>query len=161
MDFPEELYCKNRKKIQSSEILDKHYQYARHKPGHDWNERHELPDYTKIKIDPNNKNNQSFNWDQFSEPHWVRFDPQGKYLIDYAVVGFLTGTIRNVDQFDNNIENGLIDVEHKPIENNYSHCQLYCTEKFKNIETNKKTIRRAIRMAMRHNSHVFLKPFES
>lgn len=163
MEYPDELYRNEREPLQKSAILDHHYLYARHKPGYDWKEVEGLPDFTKIKIDPDDKDkNQSFNWEKFSEPHWVRFNPQKEYLKDYAVVGFLTETIRNIEQNSENLMPNLLDVEHDPDEINYSHCQLSCLEKFKAIPTKKqkRSAKRAIRMAMRHRSKVFLKPNE-
>ena len=163
MEYPEELYRKGRHKLDKSKIINSDYLYARHKPGHDWNEIEGLPDFTKIKINPNEpSNNQSFNWDRFSKPHWVRFNPHKKYLNEYAVVGFLTETIRNLSKHDPDLEIDLVDVEHKPEEINYSHCQLSCLEKFKLIETKRQKKERAssIRMVMKHNSKVFLQPNE-
>lgn len=166
MEYPEELYQDGRDRLDKSAILNPHYLYARHKPGYDWDEIEGLPDYTKIKIDPEiPEKNQSLNWDQYSEPHWVRFNPEKVYLKEYAVVGFLTETIRHIEGCDENSEldlSNLIDVEHDPIEINYSHCQISCTDKFRNVPTKKekKSRKRALRMAMRHRSEVFLKPNE-
>lgn len=139
MKYPNELYRNGREELDKSNILDTHYLYARHKPGVDWNESQGLPDFTKIKIDPDKSDkNQSFNWDKLSEPHWVRFNPAKEYLQHYAVVGFLTETIRNIDKYSTDCEKNLIDVEHKPVDINYSHCQLLCTGKFKMITANRK-----------------------
>lgn len=160
MEYPEALYCNGRKKLDKAEIFNSNYLYARHKPGYDWIEEEGLPDFSKIKIDPKTPSkNQSFNWDRFSEPHWVRFNPQKEYLKEYAVVGFLVETIRNLKQTNCELENDLVDVEHEPVNINYSHCQLVCLERLKKKKQNKK-IRRAIRMAMKHNSKVVLKPNE-
>jgi hypothetical protein len=166
MQYPDELYQRGRKKLDKSAILSSDYLYARHKPGYDWNEKEGLPDYTKIKIDPENKEkNQSLNWDRFSKPHWVRFNPNRVYQKEYAVVGFLTETIRHIEKYENNSEldlSDMIDVEHDPVEINYSHCQISCSDKFRITPTKKekKSIKRALRMAMRHRSKVFLKPYE-
>lgn len=164
MEYPEVLYQNGREKVDKDAILESHYLYARHKPGYDWNEAEGLPDYNKIKINPDSpEKNQSFNWEQYSEPHWVRFKSEKIYLKDYAVVGYLAGTLKHIEK---NIDDeksalsDLINVEHEPIEINYSHCQISCTDKFKKITTNKKSIKRALRMAIRHQATVFLKPNE-
>ncbi len=160
MEYPEALYCNGRKKLDKAKIVNSNFLYARHKPGHDWNEEEGLPDFSKIKINPKKPSeNQSFNWDQYSEPHWVRFNPQKEYLKEYAVVGFLVETIRNIKTFNDELENDFVDVEHEPVKINYSHCQLVCLEKLRLIKNNK-PVRRALRMAMKHNSEVFLRPNE-
>jgi hypothetical protein len=164
MEYPSDLYQNGRIKLSRTDIHNSDYMYARHKPGYDWDEDQELPDFSKIKIDPENPDkNQSFNWDKFSKPHWTRFNLGKKYLEEYAVIGFLTETIRNISKYVENLEPNLIDIEHEPIEINYSHCQLSCAERFrrKNNKKEKRKIRRAIRMAMKHNSKVFLKPYEN
>ena len=165
MKYPEELYRQGRPILDKSEISKKEFLYARHKPGHDWKIDENIPDYTKIKIDPDNQDeNQSYNWDKLSKHHWVRFNPLKEYLINYAVVGYLADTIRNIEKycFENNgvtaVSKGTLDVEHKPTEINYSHCQLLCTDKFKESNVSKRIKKRAMRMGMRHNSHVFLMP---
>ena len=164
MEYPDALYQSGRKRLDKSAILDRDYLYARHKPGYDWDEKEGLPDYTKIKIDPDHKGkNQSLNWDRYSKPHWVRFNPDKIYQKEYAVVGFLAESIRHIEKCENNSKldlSDMIDVEHDPIEINYSHCQISCSEKFRKIPARKekKTIKRALRMAMRHRSKIFLKP---
>lgn len=49
MEYPEELYCNGREKLDKLNIIDSNYLYARHKPGYDWKEEEGLPDCTKIK----------------------------------------------------------------------------------------------------------------
>lgn len=157
MEYPEALYSNGRPRLSNNEILKEHYLYQRHKPGYDWKEEEGLPDFTKIKIDPNNpERNQSYNWEKFSEPHWVRFNPQKEYQIEYAVVGYLTETIRNLNQYDSGLPNKILDVEHAPVDINYSHCQLSC---IKTPETRiDKTKKRAMRQALKNKSKVFLAP---
>lgn len=161
MQYPKELLRNHRDKLDSSDILDSHYLYKRHKPGHDWDENLDLPDFSKIRIEPDNQNeNQSFNWEKFSEPHWVRFTPQGEYLLQYAVVGYLTETIRKADIYDQRVEKDLVDVEHDPIEENYSHCQIFCLDKLKQMQkAERKKQKRFIRLAMKHKALVSLKPY--
>lgn len=163
MEYPQELYPEDRQALNEDRILDTHNLYQRHKPGYDWKESEGLPDFTKIKIDPkNNINNQSYNWELFSAPDWVRFNEHKEYQKEYAVVAYLAGVIRNIERFDdsNHLEPGLLGVEHAPNDINYSHCQLYCTDKFAAIEDNLKGIRRAARLAIKHGAKTILKPFE-
>ncbi len=162
MEYPQELYPNERQTLNEDKILDIHKLYQRHKPGYDWKESEGLPDFTKIKIDPkDNKNNQSYNWELFSAPAWVRFNEQKEYKKEYAVVSYLAGTIRNIERYDNSnlLEPGLLGVEHTPNDINYSHCQLYCTDKFVNSEELRKK-RRAARLAIKHGAKTLLKPFE-
>ena len=133
MEYPDALYSNNRPVLPKEEILDDQYLFQRCKPGYGWIEKEGLPDYTKIQIDPKNEKTQSYNWERFSKPHWVRFNLSEKYLIEYAVVGFLPLNIRNLHEYypmykeyDPWVIKSILDVEHKPEEINYSHCQLLC-----------------------------------
>ena len=163
MKYPTQLLTNGRDKLDRVLIKSDNLLFARHKPGYDWNDGEDLPDFTKIKLDtivP--ENNQSLNWDKFSEPKWVRFNTNQEYQKDYAVIGYLTASIRNISKANNNLTNDLIDVEHNPIDLNYSHCQLECLEKLKSIEGRKKikSIKRLLRMALKHNAVVLFKPGE-
>ena len=162
MEYPQELYSNGRETLHEDQILDSHKLYQRHKPGYDWKESEGLPDFTKIKIDPKEKkNNQSYNWEIFSSPAWARFNEKKEYQKEYAVVSYSAGTIRHIERYDdlNLLEPDLLGVEHAPNEINYSHCQLYCTEKFANSD-NLKGKKRAARLAMKHGANTILKPFE-
>ena len=159
MDYPESLYKNNREKLDKSCIKLLDNLYARHKPGYDWDEKEGLPDFSKIKIDPYNKEkNQSFNWDRFSEPKWVRYNIELVYQNEYAVIGYKVSSIRNINEINCDISNNLIDVEHDPIECNYSHCQLECMDDLK--ANNSRQLRNLLRMAIKHNAQVLFGPNE-
>ncbi len=159
MEYPRELYRNGRPKLPASDIESSHRMYMRHLPGYDWNMDEGLPDYTKIKIDPENRNNQSYNWNKFSKPHWARFNPDCEYLPEYAVVSYLVDTIRRPDQYDNSIPANMIDIEHKPIEINYSHCELLCKEVFDKLRTAEiRKIKRPVRLAFKNKAEIELLP---
>jgi len=155
MEYPDALNTNGRPTLSKEEILADNYLYQRHKPGIDWVEKEGLPDFSKIKIDPKKpENNQSYNWDRYSEPHWVRFNPQKEYQIEYAVVGYLTETIRNLKNYNSKLLNNFLDVEHVPVDINYSHCQLSCDRGAT------KSVRREMRKTLRHKVKVYLNPYE-
>jgi len=122
--------------------------YARFKPGSDWRQEEQLPAYEKIKVD------QSFNWEVFSIPEWTRFNPNREYLANYAVVAFKIHPIRLSEKivlpagFTPLINNSL-DIVHKPIPENYSHCELACDPAIHKD----KTVRRIIRMTIKFSHH--------
>ena len=148
MKFPSLLLQNGRKKKSSTCIKNWHYLYTRHKPSSDWNHEEGLPDFTKIKID------QSFNWCNYSIPLWTRFNDVQEYLEDYAVAGFSAGTIRCEHQKYDLFDSQVVDVQHEPIETNYSHCELHPVRKLS------KTERRALRASLRHHCVVPLFPGE-
>lgn len=169
MEYPDELYSKDLNPLPKEQILDEDYLYQRHKPGHGWKPEEGLPDYTKIEISPEKGRLQSYNWSRFSKPHWVRFNSAKQYLIEYAVVGFLPRTIRNIHEYDPvnkeydpEIIKGTLDVEHKPEEINYSHCQLLCNFHPALLETRKitKKAKRSMKIALRHGAKTIYKPYE-
>ena len=148
MKFPKLLF-QNKRKIRSSEcIRNWNYLYTRHKPSTNWNKDENLPDFSQIKLD------QSLNWCNYSIPAWVRFNDGGDYLSDYAVAGFKADTIRNEHLKSESFPKRVLHVNHKPIEMNYSHCELLCIEKLS------KSKRRELRMSLRHNCIVPLLPGE-
>ncbi len=148
MKFPSLLLQNDREKIFSEGIRNWNYLYTRHKPSSDWNPDEDLPDFTKIKID------QSFNWCNFSIPIWTRFNNEKKYLSDYAVAGFKAKTIREEHLKSEMFDSKVIDIEHKPLSTNYSHCELFTFKKLS------KTEKRKIRMTFRHKCIIPLKPNE-
>lgn len=153
MEYPQELYANGREKCPNTDIKDDHYLYMRHLPGHSWKEEEGIPDYNTIKLDFNNReNNQSCNWNIFSEPHWVRFDINKNYKIENAVVGYLVYNLRNLDLYNTEVPGDIIDAEHDPIDQNYSHCQLLCLRSFTKKE------KRALRMEFKHAAKVLLLP---
>lgn len=153
MEYPQELYSNGRSKCKNEEIKNEHFLYMRHLPGHSWKTEEGIPDYNTIKLDYSNRDaNQSCNWDKYSEPHWVRFDIEKNYRIDNAVVGYLVNIIRNLNSFKPEVPADIVDVEHDPIDQNYSHCQLLCLRKFSKSE------KRALRMEFRHGAKVYLLP---
>ncbi len=148
MKFPVFLLQKNRKKKVSKKIKNWNFLYTRHKPSTDWNEEEGLPDFTKIKID------QSFNWCNFSIPIWTRFTDKKEYLSEYAVAGFKVKTIRNEHLTKGIFDTRVIDIEHKPVAANYSHCELI------KIRDLNKAEKREIRATLRHKCIIPLRPNE-
>lgn len=155
MNFPTQLLRGNRKEKPQERILLFHYAFVRHKPGHDWKDEDELPDFTKIKIE-----DQSCYWDQYSIPIWARFNDVKEYKEDYAVVAYKVSTIRQTSKVLRikkytkvEFDDLTLNIRHLPIDTNYSHCEM------SSIVLNK-TERREIRMTLKHNSKVYLKPNE-
>jgi hypothetical protein len=93
--------------------------YARHKPGYDWKDGDDYPDYTKIKP------TQSFNWSAFSIPVWTRFNDRKEYLSDYGIMGYSVNSIRNAHHFSRILPEKAFGLRHIPLEYNYSHCETY------------------------------------
>lgn len=148
MKYPNLLLMHGRKTFDKNNIKNFNYLYTRHKPSNDWDDKNGLPDFTKIKID------QSFNWCNFSIPAWTRFNAEKKYLNDYAVAGFYVKTIRESYKNSPEFTEQVLEIEHKPLEINYSHCQLIA---LKNLN---RTEKRELRMTLRHQCIVPLKPGE-
>lgn len=145
MRFPFLLKRYGRRKFDERFIDAESHAYTRHKPGHDWKEGDDFPDFSKIKVD------QSMNWSAFSLAIWTRFDGKGDYLKDYGVVSYRIDAIKNsvkyCDQFDRN----PYKIIHCPENINYSHCQLeYCGE---GNQANK-TIRQLYRNMLSENCRV-------
>lgn len=151
MRFPLCLKRNDRSAFAEDKILKNHYLYAYHIPGHDWNDKMKLPDYTKIKMD------QSFFWCAFSIPIWARFKIENAKIIykeNHAVVAYKVKTIRYTKEINPNFENFTLTVIHKPEDFNYSHCELKQKRELKRKE------RREIRMTLKHQSKVPLKPWQ-
>jgi hypothetical protein len=148
MNFPKCLNWGGRKIFPEYKIISKHYMYARHKPGSDWKEEDEYPDFSKIR------STQSFNWSAFSIPIWTRFNDRKEYNADYGVIGYSVKTIRFTSKFDPQVADGIFEVKHKPDEFNYSHCELYEVSNLSN-----KTEKRAFRMALVHRCSKELRPY--
>jgi hypothetical protein len=121
MVFPECLLQGTRKKLPENRISNINLMYARHKPGSEWKDGDEYPDFSKIKSD------QSFNWSAYSIPFWVKFNPKREYLSDYGIIGYSVRIIRLCHQLAEGMENleGIYGLRHAPDLENYSHCELY------------------------------------
>lgn len=148
MRFPPCLLQRGRESLPTSRIKNFHRVFIRHKPGYDWDESTGLPDYTKIKID----GEQSCNWSMLSLPSWARFNINKEFLEQYAVIGYLVKSIRKPEKYNDTLEEGLLDLQHKPEENNYSHTQLCALKKVGRKQ------KRSIRLVMKNKSSVELKP---
>lgn len=146
MRFPRALLQRGRPTLPKQRIHLSNYMYSRHKPSSDWDYVHGLPDFTRIRHD------QSYNWCLFSIPAWTRFNSQHEYLQDYAVAAFSVRTIRE-SQPNGSISGSIVlDIEHRPQTDNYSHCELVTPSELTKIQ------KRQIRMKLRHNCHVPLYP---
>ena len=146
MKFPSLLFQKNRKKLEASRIREWNYVFTRHKPSTNWNHDENLPDFATFKINEN----QSCNWCNYSIPIWTRFNDKQDYCSDYAVAGFKVNTIRGLQ-----VGSKFFNVEHSPIQTNYSHCEIRTSEKLT------KTEKREIRASLHQNCKTFLKPNET
>ncbi len=146
MRFPKSLYQNGRETLGEEKILPITYMFARHKPRVDWVIGEDFPDFTKLKSD------QSFNWSPFSLPIWARFNNQKVYFKDYGVMGYSVKKIKNAHLIDNNIPADIFRIHHQPDPNNYSHCELYQT----NRPTTKE--KRAWRMMLVHNGKTHILP---
>ena len=149
MTFPKSLIKGNRREFPEDKISTKNLMYARHKPGYDWNEGDDYPDLSKIKID------QSFNWSAYSLPCWARFNPNKVYQSEYGVVGYSVNKIRNpINDLGESILVVNPNVNHKPEDNNYSHCELVLESPIT------KSLKREYRTALKHRSVVYLRPHQ-
>ena len=122
MQFPECLKRKGRKTLPEKKINNKNLMYARHKPGVQWKIGDEFPDFKQIRSD------QSFNWSAFSIPVWARFNERQEFFYNYGVMGYSVHTIRNAHlykQENEQIPEKAFGITHKPLENNYSHCEIF------------------------------------
>lgn len=155
MNYPKTLFRNGRGLYPENKIKHHHRMYARHKPGYDWIVAEGLPDFSKIKIEAGHSDaNQSFNWSMFSLAHWVRFNPDKTFLENYAVISFRVKVIRNVHLFNPELKVPYLGVEHKPDEENFSHCQLYSLPNFD------KAKKRSIRLTLKHKARTELRPNE-
>ena len=117
--------------------------YARH-PESFWNQQAgEYLAFEKIRSD------QSFNWSAFSIPIWVRFNDRKVYQENYIVVGYYVNTIRNTHKLKPELPPNSYGLKHDPIENNYSHCELYPDK----IE---KKWKRAYRITLKHKFKIII-----
>lgn len=149
MNFPENLKWGDQKIYPEHKISKKNYMYARHKPGSDWKDGDEYPDFSKIR------SNQSFNWSAFSIPIWVRFNDREEYLKEYGVIGYSVETIRNFHDDVLVSTTSPYGVKHYPLKSNYSHCEMY---ESKTLIT--KAEKREFRLKIKHNCIKNLKPYE-
>lgn len=147
MNFPIILKRRNKPTLPDIRIHRKNYMYARHKPGSEWKIGDDYPDFSKIKSD------QSFNWSAYSIPAWVRFTENRELKNDYGVLGYSVNTIKGLTTKNNNLCN-LYDLTHKPLEYNYSHCEL--KEK---IPVNR-PLKREWRMNLVHGCCRYLYPYQ-
>lgn len=108
-------------------------------PGTEWHEGEDYPDFAYIR------SRQSFNWSVFSIPIWTRFTDTKEYRKCYGVIGYKVDTIRGTHLINPIFENNTFDLCHKPIENNYSHCEL------SQLKTVPHKLKREIRMTFKHN----------
>jgi len=145
MKFPKSLLQNNKPTLSESKIHSFTNLYARHKPGTQWKEGEEYPDFNQIR------SNQSFNWSAFSLPIWTRFNDRKEYLMDYGIVGYSVYTVKNIHKLDQTIPENLFGISHKPDPNNYSHCELYC-------KTNVRSYKRAFRMKLKHRCKIHYFP---
>lgn len=122
--------------------------FSRHKPGAEWKQGEDYPDFNTIKAD------QSFNWSAYSIPIWTRFNDQKIYYADYGVMAYSVKTILFIKKRLNQHED-YFKLDHKPVDYNYSHCEL-----LGDISDKNKTERREIRMIFKHNCMVKFMPFE-
>lgn len=149
MHFPKSLYRKNRKQLSSTRINSINLMYARHKPGVEWKKGDEYPDFTKIKSD------QSFNWNAYSLPSWVRFNDRKEYKADYGVLGYSVSTLKGKSKKNKDYK-GLYFIIHDPKETNYSHCELAICD---GVSITKKQ-KRGYRMTLSHKSKKCLQPYQ-
>lgn len=124
--------------------------YARHKNGAEWNDLEDFPAFHTIKAD------QSFNWNAFSIPIWVRFTGSEELIFNenYGVVSYKVNGIREKKNYKG-VEKKYFNLLHIPEEKNYSHCQL------ESISAASKAERRDIRMTLKHCCKVIVKPNET
>ncbi len=118
MNFPKGLLANSRAEYPEDFILGFHQVFSRFKPGTQWQLGEEFPNFESIRSD------QSFNWCVFSEPYWVRFNDTKAYLEDYGVIGFCVKSIRIAHELNEKIKIEQYSIIHRPIETNYSHCEL-------------------------------------
>jgi len=118
MKFPNCLVKGNRSTLPQEKIKDLNYMYARHKPGVQWKEGDDFPDFATIR------SKQSFNWSAYSIPVWTRFKNKKEYLNNYGVAGYSVNTIRNSGLINTLFENNTFSILHSPLDYNYSHCEL-------------------------------------
>ncbi len=107
--------------------------------GTEWHAGEDYPDFAHIR------SSQSFNWSVFSIPIWTRFTDTKEYRKGYGVIGYKVDTIRGTHLINHIFENNTFDLCHKPIENNYSHCEL------SQLKTVPQKLKREIRMTFKHN----------
>lgn len=139
MKFPRDLYKNNRRELSTSLILSPHYMYWRCSPTSDWTPDQPFPEFSRIKSD------QSFNWSAFSTPDWARYNDKKEYRSNYGVIGCKVDSIKHTNLINERFEDNTFGLSHKPIEFNYSHCELYPK---RNITPKDK---REIRMTFKHN----------
>ncbi len=145
MEFPKCLLHNDRKTYPPEFILSFNYMFARC-PLCDWKEGEDYPDFARIR------SSQSFNWSVFSIPEWTRFNDKKEYKANYGIIGYKVKTIRNTNLINAKFENGTFSLIHKPITNNYSHCELI---QLKNVTPKDK---REIRMTFKHNCIIPILP---
>jgi hypothetical protein len=138
MNFPKCLLHKGRITYPSTLIFSFNFMFMRC-PRSDWEEGDDYPEFSKIKPE------QSFNWSVFSLPLWARFTDMMEYKDGYGVIGYKVKTIREPNKINQRFERNLLSLNHKPIENNYSHCELFTNKKLE------KKDRRDLRMTFKHN----------
>ena len=118
MQFPSSLKQNDRRKLPENCILSWQYMYARHPRSH-WSEDEDFPQFETIR------SKQSFNWSAFSIPIWARFNDLMEYQSGYGVAGYRVKTIRRAHEYNDELPKEACGIKHDPIENNYSHCELY------------------------------------
>ncbi len=147
MRFPRTLLKRNRTEIRISLYATKSQVFIRFKPEIQWTPGEDIPRYDQIRTE-----NQSCNWDLLSIPIWVRFDDSKNYKDDYAVVGiFLAHLLKK----ESNEGNYFWKIEHKPLDNNYSHCDL-------SIDGSQipKSVKRQMKLELKHSQVIHFKPYE-
>ena len=137
MEHPECLLQKGRKVYSPHFILSFNYMFARC-PRNDWESGEDYPNFGQIRSD------QSFNWSVFSIPLWTRFTDAQEYRDGYGVIGYKVKTIRETHIINPVFENDTFNILHKPLLNNYSHCEL---AQLKEVTKKQK---RDLRMTFKH-----------
>ncbi len=150
MEFPEKLFKNNRKQYSEKAIMNRHCMFARHKGVAEWDDNDDFPAFYKIKAD------QSFNWNVFSIPVWVRFAGSDELVFkeNYGIVSYNVKGIREKKKFKD-VEKKYFNLLHMPVDKNYSHCQL------ESASFTDKEERRGIRMTLKHCCEVIVKPNEA
>lgn len=145
MKYPKSLLANNRKQYPENRIHHKNLMYARHKPGSQWKDLEDFPNFESIRSD------QSVNWSAFSIPVWVRFNDAKEYKSDYGVAAYSVYSIRNAHLYNEHLKENSSTVKHMPDDNNYSHCQ------FHHKDLSKKG-RRLFRMTLKHHCTPLIYP---
>ena len=145
MKYPKYLLANNRKQYPEERIHQKNLMYARHKPGPQWEDQDDFPNFDSIRSD------QSVNWSAFSIPVWVRFTNTKEYKSDYGVAAYSVFGVRNAHLYNKQLKENSSTVKHIPVDFNYSHCQFH----HQNLS---KKERRLFRITLKHHCKPLIYP---